>query len=502
MFQLAKINKTNAEDQQAGKPQNTDLSAYVLSYTWSGDVEQAGRKLEFDIAYTIRDKDWTNIVLELGDEVCFSYTDDVTQETFPVFQGRIFSRSRDSESYTMRFVAFDNIIYLAKSRITRKYANVTVADAIRQTIHDFTIEIGTMPDLSVVCSFIADDISATDAIKQALSYQSAQDGKGYHIYMTDGKLNVVCTNDQVVEKFLISDETNLTGASVSESIEDMVSKVVVVDSAGQTKGEMPNTTDIEKFGTIQAICKADPKQDDASQARAMLKTVAHDMSVKALGHIQCIAGFSVDIQEEQLKGRFFIKSDSHRIEGNKHTMDLHLVFNKLLDEQKRELDSASYNANPDYVPPTTSSTTGSYTSGGTAASGDTVDQCMESFDGTVSPYGSEGCVDRATIAAAGYSPFAAQEYNSNVKGCDQLRADAEAHGLAIPYDPAQLEKGDIIMYNRYSKPDPNWHVVVYDGNGGCWGNSSNVYGCFHHYEGSIDMGSDYYPATIIKTSRG
>ena len=502
MFQLAKINKTNAEDQQAGKPQNTDLSAYVLSYTWSGDVEQAGRKLEFDIAYTIRDKDWTNIVLELGDEVCFSYTDDVTQETFPVFQGRIFSRSRDSESYTMRFVAFDNIIYLAKSRITRKYANVTVADAIRQTIHDFTIEAGTMPDLSVVCSFIADDISATDAIKQALSYQSAQDGKGYHIYMTDGKLNVVCTNDQVVEKFLISDETNLTGASVSESIEDMVSKVVVVDSAGQTKGEMPNTTDIEKFGTIKAICKADPKQDDASQARAMLKTVAHDMSVKALGHIQCIAGFSVDIQEEQLKGRFFIKSDSHRIEGNKHTMDLRLVFNKLLDEQKRELDSASYNANPDYVPPTTSSTTGSYTSGGTAASGDTVDQCMESFDGTVSPYGSEGCVDRATIAAAGYSPFAAQEYNSNVKGCDQLRADAEVHGLAIPYNPSQLEKGDIIMYNRYSKPDPNWHVVVYDGNGGCWGNSSNVYGCFYHYEGSIDMGSDYYPATIIKTSRG
>ena len=107
-----------------------------------------------------------------------------------------------------------------------------------------------------------------------------------------------------------------------------------------------------------------------------------------------------------------------------------------------------------------------------------------------------------TIAAAGYSPFVAQEYNNGVKGCDQLRADAEAQGLAIPYDPSQLEKGDIIMYSRYSRPDPNWHVVVYDGSGGCWGNSSNVYGCFHHYEGSIDMGSDYYPATIIKTSRG
>ena len=234
----------------------------------------------------------------------------------------------------------------------------------------------------------------------------------------------------------------------------------------------------------------------------MLKTVAHDMSIRAIGHIQCIAGFSVSVQEEQLKGQFFIKSDSHKIEGNKHLMELHLVFNKLLDEQKQELDSTSYNANPDYVPPAETESTSSVPAGGAIAGSSVVDACMANFEGTVSPYGSEGCVDRATIAAAGYSPFAAQEYNNGVKGCDQLRADAEAQGMAIPYDPSQLEKGDIIMYNRYSKPDPNWHVVVYDGSGGCWGNSSNVYGCFHHYEGSIDMGSDYYPATIIKTSRG
>lgn len=507
MFQLQKVNpKQNNEQQAAEKDKEkqspyTDLTPYFISATWSGDVEQAGRKLEFDLAYTVKDKAWTNPQLELGDEVLFSYTEEKEKKTYHLFQGRIFTRSRESESFSMHFAAFDNIVFLAKSRITKKYTNVTVADAIRQTINDFHIEAGEMPDLSVVCSFIADNISATEAIKQALSYQSARDGKGYHIYMKDGKLQVVCTNDQVVKDFIISDRTNLTEASASESIEDMVSKVVVVDSAGQVKGEMPNSTDMEKFGTIQAICKADAKQDDATQARAMLKTVAHDMSVKAIGHIQCIAGFSVEVQEEQLKGQFFIKSDSHQIEGNRHMMDLHLVFHKLTDEQKKELDSASYNANPDYVPPKDTQGKRKGKSGALAGSS-TVDQCMENFEGTVSPYGASGCVDRATVAAAGYSPFAAQEYNNGVKGCDALRADAEAKGLAIPYDPAQLEKGDIIMYNRYSKPDPNWHVVVYDGSGGCWGNSSNVYGCFHHYEGSIDMGSDYYPATIIKTSRG
>lgn len=506
MFLLHKINlKENtvlAESAKEKVSENTDLSEWMISVTWSGDVEQAGRKLEFDLAYTTRDKAWQNPDLELGDEVLFTSMDEASQKTFRLFQGRIFARSRESGSSVMHFTAFDNIVYLAKSRITKKYTNVTVADAIRQTINDFSIPTGMIPDLPVVCNFIADNISATEAIKQALSYQSAIDHKGYHIYMTDGKLNVVCTNDQVVDDFLIRDVTNLTSASVSESVEDMVSKVVVVDSAGQIKGELPNPTDINRFGLIQTICKADPKQNDASQARAMLKTVAHDMSVRAIGQIQCIAGFSVSVQEEQLKGQFFIKSDSHTIENNMHLMELNLVFHKLLDEQKRELDSTSYNANPDYVPIPQSKKSKSRTSRGSVAGSRVIDECMRNFEGTVSPYGAEGCVDRATIAAAGYSPFAAREYNNGVKGCDQLVADANAQGLAVPYDSAQLEKGDLIMYNRYSQSDPNWHVVVYDGNGGCWGNSSSVYGDFHHYEGSLDMGSDYYPATIIKASRG
>lgn len=499
MFQLQKLSKNDK-----GETEHTDLSLYVLSYSWAGDIEQAGRKLEFEMAYTTTDTDWVNAELGLGDEVSFSFIDDETQEIFSLFQGRIFSRSRDSDSYTMRYVAFDSIIYLAKSRITRKYSFVTVADAIKQTLLDFSIEAGTFPSLPVTCSFIADNISATDAIKQALMYQTAQDGKGYHIYMTDGKLNVVCTNDQLIDEVLLSDELNITGSSVAESIEDMVSKVVVVDSTGQTKGDITNTVDVGRFGTIQKICKADPKQDDATQARAMLRTVSHDMSVKALGNIQCITGFSVEIQEEQLKGQFFIVSDRHTIKGNIHTMELSLIFHQLLSEQQAELDSASYNANPYYIPPepkTTKSKSKSKKTGATA-SGDTVDRCLSQYDGTVSPYGSNGCVDRATLAAAGYSSFAAQEYNNGVKGCDELITDAENQGLTIPYDSSQLEKGDMIMYNRYSKADPNWHVVVYDGNGGCWGNSSETYECFHHYEGSIDMGADYYPATIIKTSRG
>ena len=32
-----------------------DLTPWIISYEWSGDLEQAGRKLNFKIAYTTKD---------------------------------------------------------------------------------------------------------------------------------------------------------------------------------------------------------------------------------------------------------------------------------------------------------------------------------------------------------------------------------------------------------------------------------------------------------------
>ena len=107
MFQLQKMGKGDG-----GK--SSDLTGCLISAAWSGDVEQAGRKLEFDLAWTTKDKAWTNPTLELGDKVQLSFTDEKTQKSFPLFEGTIFARSRESASSTMHFTAFDDIIYLAK----------------------------------------------------------------------------------------------------------------------------------------------------------------------------------------------------------------------------------------------------------------------------------------------------------------------------------------------------------------------------------------------------
>ena len=61
-----------------------------------------------------------------------------------------------------------------------------------------------------------------------------------------------------------------------------------------------------------------------------------DSSISALGNIQCIAGYSVVIEEEQLKGVFFIKSDTHIFENNTHTMELNLEYIREPEEGEGE----------------------------------------------------------------------------------------------------------------------------------------------------------------------
>ena len=54
-------------------------------------------------------------------------------------------------------------------------------------------------------------------------------------------------------------------------------------------------------------------------AKSRLKRLQDESSIKVIGNIQCITGYTIEVQEEQLKGNFFIKSDTHNFSGNVHT---------------------------------------------------------------------------------------------------------------------------------------------------------------------------------------
>lgn len=132
------------------------------------------------------------------------------------------------------------------------------------------------------------------------------------------------------------------------------------------------------------------------------------------------------------------------------------------------------------------------TGGAKAGAGANVMDAAQDFMGQHMENGANGCVEAVTKIGARYNPFLADELSKGVVNVDTLVADAG--DKVIPFDPNNLEAGDVIVYGD------NDHVVLADGNGGYVGNSSS--------QQKVVQGGDYNnmdglkPTKIIKTGNG
>jgi len=309
-----------------------DISDYVTTCTWSGDIDQAARKIDFSIAYNTKDKGFINQNIIVGDTIFIYWTDDSLQgaQAIEIFRGIVFLRNRNTANFTFEFTAYDRLIYLAKSKTTRKFSNITVEAVIEQVCNDNAIEVGSICPIGVYVDFIADNQSYTEIMKKAFGYAYAQTGSQYHFYLNQDNLYVV-DHSETIENYTASDSVNVESSQHSESIEDMVNTIMIVDSNGAEVGRVSNDSDLDAYNKLQGVYKVDPKQDTQSAAQAMLKSVAFKSSLTGIGNVQCITGYAITVQEEQLKGLFTIKSDRHSIQNGIHTMELDLEFLKAVD---------------------------------------------------------------------------------------------------------------------------------------------------------------------------
>ena len=87
--------------------------------------------------------------------------------------------------------------------------------------------------------------------------------------------------------------------------------------------------------------------------------------------------------------------------------------------------------------------------------------------------GRNGCAEFVGKFGASYSEFLAKEAQNNVVYVPTMIQDAEAAGIpVVPFDIENLNKGDCIFYK--TNEGSQGHIVIYDGNGGFYGNSSST----------------------------
>lgn len=308
-----------------------DISNYVIQATWSGDTDQAARKLEFTIAYNTAEKDAAFVPLNLllGGIIEASDVDEAIET--PIFIGRIFFRKRASDSFTFEFTCYDNMVYLAKSNIRANFKDIDVTSAVKKVCGSIGLETAdNIPSIPTVVNFIADDKSGTEVLQMLFDKAKADQGKNYRAISIGRKITVV-ERGETIENYIADSSVNVISAEHSESLEDMVNKVVAVNDDGSVGQIFTTDDEIGKYGTIQKIYKIQPPKsgesvDNVTAAKALLKAPKEESSLKALGNIQCISGYAITVQEEQLKGKFTIKSDTHHFENGIHTMDLTLEY--------------------------------------------------------------------------------------------------------------------------------------------------------------------------------
>lgn len=477
-----------------------DITNYITKWTWSGDSEQAARKLEFEIIYNTVDKDsaFTALDLKVGGFIYLFYAETDESEPVEIFEGRIFYRKRNSNTFTFSFTAYDDMIYLAKSKVQMLFDGITVTDAIKQVCAEIGISTAAdMPQINTVVSFIADGKSCTEVFRMLFEYTKADtannpNGEDYTVVCLNGDVTVI-KKGEFIENYIATDLTSVDSSEHSESIESMVNRIKSVDDNGNICQVFTNNDDVN-YGMIQDIYKMQPPKegetvDNVKMAKARLKRLQDESSIKAIGNIQCITGYTIEVQEEQLKGKFFIKSDTHNFNGNVHVMDLTLEYLPDTPEVP-EIEQQ------DIATPVFKSSKRKKSTGGGSGSLKVDRGLATGFDawgGTTMNNGRNGCAEAVGKMGGYYSPFLAEQCNNGVVGVPSMVANAENAGLLEDFSASSLEKGDVIVYGN------NDHVVIYDGNGGYYGNSSSKNVVVHGRDyNNLDM----TPTKIIKASKG
>lgn len=303
-----------------------DITQLVSTVAWSGDVQEVARKLEFGILTSRTDSNIPKIEGLLGESV--SIWDD---DNHIYFQGRIFTRDQDSSNDEIKYTCFDDSIYILKSKISKNFINKTPLQITTEICKDFSIQIGKVANPNITCSYPIDKKTAYESIMTAYTIASRKNKKKYRMFFMSGKLHVVEQGTNYAAT--LDGNYNLEGISASDTIENMVNKVVITDDKGNNK-KIVEDADLRKtYGTIQDVIEEKKGVDATQEAKELIKGVEKTISVSGIGNLNCMAGQNVYIIDKftNLVGLFYIVSDSHTFENGNHFMSLGVSHEQTMD---------------------------------------------------------------------------------------------------------------------------------------------------------------------------
>lgn len=342
------------------------ITHLLQKVSWEGDYKSSARKLEFTYVTSTLDVNLPKFDLPVGSTVVFY------EKGKELFKGMAYSRKLDGDTVTV--VCYDDGARLLKIKGAYNFSNRSATDIVNKICADYGIPKGDIVAGTNKITKVFINTSLYDIIMTAYSEVSKSTKKKYMCVFKNGKLNVV---EKGVTQLSISFEEfkNITSNTFSESVENMVNKVVVVDDTGAKVSEHSRAQDIELYGTFQEVIRKNKDKDITAEVNNTYKEIEQTCSLKGYGNTTCTVGNVVKVKDSNTKmvGLFYIDADRHTWEKGDYSIELSLNFKNIMNEVsagQEESDTSttvsSSGSSSSSSGTTTKPSTGSVTAGGTS----------------------------------------------------------------------------------------------------------------------------------------
>ncbi|MGJ9460125.1 XkdQ/YqbQ family protein [Oceanobacillus sp. CF4.6] len=313
---------------------NDIIEIPTQSITWSGQRYKSARKIMANILYTDKGgHQYTKV--EEGDTVLFKWNEK------ELFRGTVFSKDR-TKSGTLSLVAYDMLHHLLLSKDIYVFENKRATDIVTRICKDFQIPYGAMANTSVRLNEIfQNETTLYDIILRSLVNTEKESGRRFRIASNKGSLNLkeVAPDEN---QWVLETGVNIINYSYTTSIEETATRVKMI--AGEEKDtitvSVTDSSGQKKYGVLQHFERVTEKVNK-SQLTSMAKNtlnkkkgIQKHLEVDALGIDEITSNMPIYVIENDIsvKGTYYVDTDSHFFQGERHDMKLKLLEENTLPE--------------------------------------------------------------------------------------------------------------------------------------------------------------------------
>jgi hypothetical protein len=238
-----------------------------------------------------------------------------------LFLGYIESTQYNTDDDSISITCQDFASRLARSKFVGRMQG-TLNQLANKICGSFNIKNGISVDNSHVHNIVSTgDLTYYEVLKTACDSMFER----YTLYMDADTLKLAKHN--IVGEFTIGQ--NIRSSNFSQSLSDMVTRVLVIDNDGNLLNSVENKADLQKFGLFQETYNYNEDvTNNLAEAKKLLKSVENEATIVVNNSNECISGRFIKVNEpvNNFVGTFEIQTDNHVIgTDNVMTLEIKLV---------------------------------------------------------------------------------------------------------------------------------------------------------------------------------